>query len=294
MRYINVSGYKPRNWQAKADKKLLELRSRSIADRKTFIDASGNRIWSEHRLPFQRISNNKCWFSEANPSVSDLEIEHFRPKKSISPLNSKDIYPEKRVIIDKEGYWWLSYNLDNFRLAGRKPNQLKRTYFPLETSSIVANNNDESWRLESNMLLDPCVKDDIKLLTYDGTTPTEAIPNSTSIDHIRARISIKVYGLTNTNLKKARSRVYEEAKNYYESAKHNWNALNVSQGVNEDVYNLALENFNTQCINLVSLLHPNKTFTKMLYAFLVDINLAWVNYYVLDVANSKGYLKSLL
>ncbi|WP_452232060.1 hypothetical protein [Lacinutrix sp. MEBiC02595] len=294
MRHINFSGYKPKNWQAKADKKLLELRSRSSADRKIFIDASGNRIWSEHRLPLQRLSKNKCWFSEADPSVSDLEIEHFRPKKSISPLNNKDNYPEKRVIVDREGYWWLSYNLENFRLAGRKPNQLKRTYFPLETSSIIANNNDESWRLENNMLLDPCVKDDIKLLTYDGTTPTEAIPNTSSTDHIRARISIKVYGLTHSNLKRARSRVYEEAKNYFESAKQNWIALNINKGVNQDAYDLALENFNTQCTNLVSLLHPKRTFTKMLYAFLDDLSLAWVDDYVLDIADSKGYLKSLL
>lgn len=291
MRFINTAGYNPKSWKAESQTKLKALVTcPTIEDKKVFLSTAANWTWIVHKKAFEKLSNNKCWFSEAYATVSDFQIEHFRPKKKIDLIRSKDDYNEKRKLADTNGYWWLSYDLENFRLAGGKPNQIKGNYFPLETNSSIAGVLNNSWRREIPILLDPCVKSDIELLTYDGTEPKESDPNVNSLEHIRARISIKVYGLKIQKLKNARSRVYEETKNYYNNALLNWNAMNINNGVNQVAYDLAKENFENNCMNLVFMLKPNKEFTRMVLAFLVATNQVWVQQYVIDIANGFNFI----
>jgi len=291
MRFINTSGYNPKSWKAESQKKLKAMVAcPTIDDKKAFLNTAANWTWTEHKPAFEKMSHKKCWFSEAYATVSDFQIEHFRPKKKIDLVRSKDDYQEKRTVADTNGYWWLSYELENFRLAGGKPNQIKGNYFPLETNSLVARQLDNSWRREVSILLDPCVQSDTALITYDGVEPKEANPNPASLEHIRARVSIKVYGLKIDKLKNARARVHEEAKNYYSNALPNWNAMNANQGLNQVAYDLAKENFDRSCMNLVFMLKPNKEFTRMVLAFLVAANQLWVQQYVIDIAKNNKFI----
>jgi hypothetical protein len=287
MRFINTIGYNPRKWSVESQKKHLAMRL--TADKKAFLDIPANKTWNWHKEAFERLSHNKCWFSEAYASVSDFEIEHFRPKKRVHLIRSKDNYPERRTATDINGYWWLSYELENLRLAGSKPNQFKGNYFPLETNSTIATQLNNSWRKEIPILLDPCKREDAGLITYDGVEPKEANLDPATLEHIRARISIKVYGLKINKLKIARSRVYEEAKNYYENSLSNWTVMNQG-GITPAVYDLARRNFERNCRNLVSMLLPYKEFTRMVLAFLIAANQEWVQHYVIDIATGMGYI----
>jgi hypothetical protein len=262
----------------------------TIADKKAFLDFKENKTWSKHKKAFEKMSNYKCWFSEAYASVSDFEIEHFRPKKRIHLIKSKDDYQEKRSVSDENGYRWLSYELENFRLAGSKPNRFKGNYFPLETASSVAMKLDNSWRKETPILIDPCFESDTSLITYDGVEPKEANPDDSTLEHIRARISIKVYGLKIDKLKNARSRVFEVATNYFNNAQLNWDGMNSFDGINQDAYNLAKVNFDNNCTNLVFLLRPNQQFTQMVLAFLIASNQTWVQQYVIDIARDMNFI----
>jgi hypothetical protein len=291
MRFINVTGYNPKAWRQQAHLKTIELfASEAAGNEKAFLDVRVNKIWTLLIKPFEKLSHNKCWFSEAYASVSDFQVEHFRPKKSVNLIRNKDPYPEKRTVACDKGYWWLSYEFENLRLAGGKPNQKKGTYFPLHSTSIIAKAKNNSWRKELPMLLDPCVKRDTELIAYEGTEPVPDNPNPTSIDHIRARISIEIYGLRIDKLKKARSRVFEEAKNYHDFAASNWAAMNVNGGMNEVAFNLAKENFHKSCVNLVMMLRPDREFTKMVYSYLKGLNQSWIDDFIISPAKSSRYL----
>ncbi len=205
-------------------------------------------------------------------------------------IKNKDPYVERRTASCKIGYWWLSYELENFRLAGTKPNQHKGRYFPLEASSSIAKPIDNSWRREKPILLDPCVKRDTELLTYDGVEPSPADPNTLSIDHIRARVSIEIYGLKLGKLKRARSRVLGEAINYYRTAARNWAEMSTHLHGNNVAYDLAKANFEEACTNLVSMLNPKMEFTRMVLAFLSSINQTWVNDFIIATAKRRNYV----
>ncbi|WP_278009205.1 hypothetical protein [Flavobacterium gyeonganense] len=147
-----------------------------------------------------------------------------------------------------------------------------------------------SWKLEEPIFIDPCKKEDVELITYDGVEPKEANPDIDSIEHVRARISINLFGLKINKLKNARSKVFEITKNFYNSAELNWNAMNDNIGVNENVYNLAKQNFDNNCSYLVYMLKPNKEFTRMVLAFLIAANQPWVNIYVIDIAKELKFI----
>lgn len=291
MRFINTNGYNPKDWQIEQQLKQIALRGCINKDARTaFFNVANNKSWNRHKVYFEKLSHGKCWFSEANATVSDYAIEHFRPKNRVDLIASKDDYAEKRTSSDVNGYWWLAYELDNLRLAAYKPNQLKANYFPLRNDSIIASVNNNSWRKEIPMLLDPCVMNDVGLLIYEGVEPVPSNSDDTTIDHIRARISIKVYGLTHGKLKKARSRTYEEAKNYYRTCERNWEAIQNYDGVNVEAYQLALENFSDNCSNLVEMLRPDKQFTRMILAFLTSMNKQWIKDYILQIASNRKYI----
>ncbi|MFB9107516.1 hypothetical protein ACFFVK_02925 [Flavobacterium gyeonganense] len=291
MRYINTTGYNPKALKIELQKKNVEIISLStIQEKKDFLDLAANQIWTKHKAAFEKLSSNKCWFSEAYATVSDFQIEHFRPKKKVQLIRNKDSYTEARTVANNEGYWWLSYELDNFRLAGGKPNQFKGSYFPLQSGSRIGTPLNGSWKLEEPIFIDPCKKEDVELITYDGVEPKEANPDIDSIEHVRARISINLFGLKINKLKNARSKVFEITKNFYNSAELNWNAMNDNIGVNENVYNLAKQNFDNNCSYLVYMLKPNKEFTRMVLAFLIAANQPWVNIYVIDIAKELKFI----
>src|SRR5690606_24963315 len=164
------------------------------------------------------LSGNKCWYSEAPENSSEWEIEHYRPKAQSRK--------EDGVIIRDDGYWWLSYKWENFRLAGSLVNKLRKdrfevgssvygkgNFFPLLTDAI-AQPDDFLCNLEHPVLIDPIKANDVTLISFDcngEVYPTfDELENP--INYKRALLSIKFYGLDHTPIQRSRLKIWKKCQ----------------------------------------------------------------------------------
>ena len=209
MRYVDPSKIIiPKEWLDKAAKLQLELEEIPLLkDKLEHIDK--NQIWQDKTL-FKALSDvmdGKCWYSEAKDLMSDRDIDHFRPKKSAKNLDN----------IERDGYWFLAYDWENYRFSSIYSNRLRKDkyteediafgkgiYFPLKEGSVAAINK-RALADERPYLLDPTIKEDAALISFNGFG--KAIPNApkTFIWEIeRVNTSIKYYHLNHSPLKTAR------------------------------------------------------------------------------------------
>ncbi|MCZ8216019.1 MAG: hypothetical protein O9262_07265, partial [Cyclobacteriaceae bacterium] len=246
MRFIDTTGFTHADFNTQAPIKEGELAALDPVNNdsyKSYLKLQANSIWTVLRPSFELLSKGKCWYTEADSNIADLHIDHFRPKKRVSLLRNLYRYNEARKSACKKGYWWLCYKVSNYRLAGPKPNNRKRNYFPLRSDSPIGVNGTPSWTQEIPMLLDPCVKTDVSLLSFSGITPEPSNPDRTSIDNIRAAISIKVYDLDSDKLRKAKSGIYAKLKLIVSSAEQNWHDMQINNHVNPEAFGIAARNF---------------------------------------------------
>jgi hypothetical protein len=155
-----------------------------VSDRKRLYDKKED-LWNNDTVQLKEnffesdfIIGSKCWFSEVDSEGAELEIEHFRPKNEINPLD----YVKKGIIsnelwlfLDKikdcqvnrnEGYYWLTYDWTNYKLSCRITNNRKGNYFPLLPNSIPATQYGEEVN-EKPVLLNPCIKDEAELIIFE-------------------------------------------------------------------------------------------------------------------------------
>lgn len=172
-------------WLAKATRLLQQLRNAADREaRNAIIDANG-AVWGELKEWLLSLSHQKCWFSEAKDCFSHWDVEHYRPKKSAKDQDGTE----------HEGYWWLSFDWQNFRICGNAGNRKKGTFFPLRSgcNRCVL---DGDHRLEDPLLLDPTDADDPILLSF--TLEGRAVPDAFISDvweKTRVEYSVKRYNL---------------------------------------------------------------------------------------------------
>lgn len=184
MRYIDISKLalvaSNLKWDVIKKKHKVAMGLLTIPQRKKYIN--DNPDWNVFQEEMLKLSNNKCWYSEAPIGNADFEVDHFRPKnKSKEKINYKD--PKSKSIVHKEnGYWWLAYNWDNYRLAGALANKRRRDrlgdcddvkgkgdYFPLDLSGVGVVAADEvNISCEIPVLLDPTKQSDVGLISFDS------------------------------------------------------------------------------------------------------------------------------
>ncbi len=204
----------PDGWLEKAEQLRNELEGKTSEQRSKILKT--NPIWQELLVPLKDISHNKCWYSETREVMSDMDVDHFRPKnEAIQQVGDNPV--EKR-----EGYWWLAYDWRNYRLSSIYSNRLRKdkhteedisfgkgAHFPLRPGCVVATNEDE---LDDEVfyLLDPINPNDPDLLFFTDTG--EAIPSVLEAEepwnYQRASVSIELYHLNHTPLKDARKVVW--------------------------------------------------------------------------------------
>ena len=140
--------------------------------RKEFISENAER-WSALRDYLSQMSHGKCWYSEARECVSRYQVDHFRPhgRAKQAPKTFS------------EGYSWLAFDIENFRLAGVLCNTLNREHsdetvgkgdwFPLIAPETRATILDRNTVKESPVLLDPIESDDCaRIIFNDDGSPT--------------------------------------------------------------------------------------------------------------------------
>jgi hypothetical protein len=185
-----------------------------------------------------RQGGGKCWYSEQPiAGKGDREVEHFRPKMTLSPLNAKQkaqlrkrkIHDEILPYLDEagSGYPWLRFEPRNYRLSSASVNRQgsKGSVFPVlrGTARLADPTVDDA--AEYAILLDPCKKEDVLCLTVnllgeiepaydarlDATTDLAAQWTTDAMRWLRARVSMLVYDLNHPSWIKCRKQVYELA-----------------------------------------------------------------------------------
>ncbi len=209
MRYINLDRLElslTREWKEKA-KIAYELVKSLPPEERTRAINKRSLIWSDLKDCLKELSYGKCWYCETSTHRIMGDVDHYRPKNKVEEC------------ADHPGYWWLAFNWRNYRYCCERCNRLdtdhttgfvggKHTHFPLrdEAKRIYTEGDLDDLLCEEALLLDPTVADDPLLLTFDpdGTARPARDEQQCPEDFFRAAISIKLYHLNHTDLKKRR------------------------------------------------------------------------------------------
>ena len=212
---------------AQIPEKVLRVAARAQAQlealapdqRAEFIEKK-KRIWRGFARYLAKMSYGKCWYSESDCVQSFKDVDHFRQKKQA-----------KRSDTDSDdGYPWLAFSWDNFRLAAQRANQINRdddtdeavgkgAWFPLLEGSVRATWGNRCTDGEWPVLLDPTDQDDVMLIEINPDDG-RAVAGLTCIGAAKTtRVvrSIELYGLNLGNLITARKRVMREAEAHYQN-----------------------------------------------------------------------------
>lgn len=193
---INISN--PR-WLEKTTELLVEMNeSNSTAERNEIIDKN-HRYWKLFKEHLKKISYNKCWYSETRNPYSHYHIDHFRPKKKVIEIDESE----------RDGYWWLSFDYNNFRLSGSVGNTKKSNFFAVKYNKVVEPGplDDEGY-----YLLDPCCKEDTILLNFsqDGRAIESSPENEEKWHFERAKYTIEKLDLNYPDLVEARLQKWQD------------------------------------------------------------------------------------
>jgi hypothetical protein len=204
MRHIAIAGMQPDlTWVTNANGLLAKLKAAPDAAARNKIIDDNDTVWGELKQWLLNLSHQKCWFSEAKDCFSHMQVEHFRPKKSAKDLDGTT----------HEGYWWLAFDWQNFRICTNALNPKKGTCFPLRKKCIRCSPHGDL-RYEITLLLDPVDEDDPALLSFNVLG--EAIPAAHVTDaweRSRVEYSVTRYNLTFSPLADRRKAVWSECWN---------------------------------------------------------------------------------
>lgn len=199
MIYINNKTISPNaKWLKKAQELTDAMKACANDDDRFEIIDKNHRIWKLLKETLKTMSYGKCWYSEARELYSHYHVDHFRPKKKAIDIKNADA----------GGYWWLAFDWENYRLMGSVGNAKKGDYFPVKRHK--ANSHTDPILDEVSYFLDPCSKDDVKLLNFEETG--KAIPTANEKaakwSYIRAKETIEWYDLNYEDLKEERKRIW--------------------------------------------------------------------------------------
>ena len=171
--------------------------------------------WNKWIPVLAAISHEKCWYTEAPANSTHWDLEHFRPKNRAK-------YGVNKTDVLEDGYWWLAYNVENFRLAGSIVNLLRKdefsnrdvvlgkgNYFPLDTSHCNPCQPHQNHRQELPLLLDPTLFKDTTLITFDADGTLIAANPKSDYEREKIKMSEKYLGLNHTQIKTQRKKIWD-------------------------------------------------------------------------------------
>lgn len=169
------------------------------------------RLWENPALKkdFKAYFYDKCWYTEVLFVGFDVDIDHFRPKGAVKQYKQYHY----NIPLENCGYDWLINDVKNYRaccIYANRPrgNGGKRDWFPLESNSpILTRNGNET---EKPLLLDPCVREDVNLISFMGNDIGCTSPNTS--DKERVKVSSELYNLLDTDIKRNRIKVWNEVE----------------------------------------------------------------------------------
>lgn len=204
-----------------------------------------NQIWSQVKSELKKLSFGKCWYTESLQIGTDVDVDHFRPKKRVAERCSKgDAHP---------GYWWLAYELSNYRYSCIFANRYRRDVeadvvggkadcFPIQDEAHRAMGPDADWESEKPLLVDPCKADEVALISFkaDG----EAFPSFSdpgSYKYRKAELSIKHYNINHTDFVRARIELRDKIEQAMMDALRYFNKLETGDADHARAYGRAIQ-----------------------------------------------------
>lgn len=209
MRYIALSSVDKSeldDWIAKSNEILEEMKAEPDEKKRKAIIHRNKSHWREKKLIdfLSRLSHGKCWYTEARFIAEYAQLEHFRPKSYARNESGDKCH---------SGYWWLAFDLENYRLAKPMPNVRKGTYFPLQERVLAVTRPGVSCSREAPMFIDPTNSDDVELLGFNALGEVEPKANPivdlTDWDKTRVEFSIQRYALNDESLVSARKAIWD-------------------------------------------------------------------------------------
>jgi hypothetical protein len=281
MRYIDLTTFQPSvNWLQIAANHTSTILPFTRGQRSDYFDETNNKHWNEPVFLdlLKEHGKRKCWYSESRSEIQ-LFVDHFRPKLMVTKITGSYQYAEAGTRPLQNGYYWLAYSYQNFRVVNNVSNKRKGAYFPLESNSVsVETYPTGDISPEINMLLDPCVKTDVNLILYNIIKPK---PSYTLVQNAqnyhRAEMSIMAYSLDDSLLQTLRKKTLKMCNNLYIEAEKAF-ILN------------DLISFSTNCSKLVDMLSPEAEFTMMIEHRLIGLNKDWLEAYVLNEARNLNFI----
>lgn len=137
------------------DKKIKKISNPE--EGKKFIDENGKK-WRKIKEFFSTYTGEVCWYCEGDTSTQYEPIEHFRPKKKITNIKSH------------EGYWWLAFDVENYRLSCQVCNSNKGNYFDIFNEDKRVYNKEDDIGSENPKFLDPFKLKDIESICFNFET----------------------------------------------------------------------------------------------------------------------------
>lgn len=187
MRRVIITGTPPEDWLAEATRLTEKLRTATSDDERQTIIDDNEKHWRKDEFRNWLIEqfHRKCWYSEAKESVSSYHVDHFRPKGRVKGLDGKT----------REGYWWLTFRWDNYRISGQLLNVKKQDVFPLVAGHPALAFDEHSLQLEEPILLDPCIEDDTSLISFNDAGEATCADDIDDVDKLRVEKTIEILGL---------------------------------------------------------------------------------------------------
>jgi hypothetical protein len=192
------------DWQQRAGQALQDVQGSAADERSARVNAHAD-VWQDADLKAILLgaSYDKCWYCESRQVRSDKAVDHFRPKNRVAECP------------DHPGYWWMAFDLMNYRLSctycnSRRRDRANQTTggkqdcFPLIDETHRAYEGNVT--AERPKLLDPLTFTDPGLLWFqpDGEAVSKYSEDTHPVYYLRSTCSIDLYHLNHTDLKEKR------------------------------------------------------------------------------------------
>lgn len=202
MRFIQIPlpPHLPKRWPTIYSARIAGLSGCATqALRSTYIKNNGS--WACLRKWLANVSNGKCWYCEAKSTRAPSDVDHFRPKLSITVDGIK--------LVGHAGYFWLAYEWWNFRLSCQRCNRPEKNdfdvlhgkgnEFPIQVEALRCSLPGDLLNTEIPRFLDPCVEADCELLAHGIDGEVKPVAPIGTWEYQRARYTIDKLGFNEWN-----------------------------------------------------------------------------------------------
>lgn len=213
-----------------AERAQAELEALAPEERAEFIERKSH-VWRGFARYLAQMSYGKCWYSESDCVQSFKDVDHYRPKKQAKRSDTET----------DDGYPWLAFSWDNYRLAAQRSNQINRdedndeavgkgAWFPLMSGSKKATWDDRCIAEERPVILDPARVEDVRLIEVTATGkmgPTKLCMGE--YERTRVSTTVRFLGLDLPGLVSARLRAMRMVQEIVELVEKNKTAAELSE-----------------------------------------------------------------